>query len=88
MREAMQHVEHIRTELRKILDEMNEVIRILDQVDREKSAPEEEIEQLRESLRQLQRDQGRYPRNPVPQRPAVREVPPAEPEPEREREID
>jgi hypothetical protein len=41
---------------------MNEVIRTLDQIEREKSATEEEIDMLRESLRLLHREPSSYPR--------------------------
>jgi hypothetical protein len=55
----MDQVEGIRLELKKILDEINEVLKVLDQVEREKTASEEEIGSLRESLRLLHSDQGR-----------------------------
>jgi hypothetical protein len=83
IRDAMQHVEHIRNELRNVLEEMQEVTRILDQVEREKTASEDEIEQLRDSLRGLHRDSGssRYGRTPPPSRPITPREPAPEPEP-------
>jgi hypothetical protein len=89
VREAIRHVEHIRGDLRRVLDEINEVIRVLEQAEREKTASEGEIEQLRESLRHLQHDRGhgRYPRAGEPRQAPVREVASAEEEePEREEE--
>jgi len=86
----MHHVEHIRNELRKVLDEMHEVTRMLEQAEREKTISEDELDQLRESLRHIQSDRGpaRYPRSPErspERRPApVQDAPPAEEEPERE----
>jgi hypothetical protein len=62
IRKAIQQVDQIRVELKRILDEMNEVIRTLDQIEREKSATEEEIDMLRESLRLLHREPSSYPR--------------------------
>lgn len=86
IREALWHVEHIRGELRRVLDEMQEVIRILEQAEREKTASEAEVEQLRESLRHLQHDRGhaRYPRNPEPRRSPRQESVPDEEESEKE----
>jgi hypothetical protein len=88
IRDAMQHLEHIRNELRRVLDEMQEVARILDQAEREKTASEEEIERLRESLQQVQRYPGRerYPRSaaPAPRPTPAQEEAPVEEEPERE----
>jgi hypothetical protein len=71
IREVIQQVEHIRVELNNVLEDIEEVIRSLDQVEREHAASEEEIDQLRESLRNLQRDpgQGRYARGPRPSAP-------------------
>ena len=86
----MQHVEHIKSELRKVLDELNEVTRILEQAEREKNISEDELEQLRESLRHIQSDRGpaRYPRSPERRPVPAREATPAEAEEEPEREID
>ncbi len=68
IQKAMEQTEHIRLELKKALDDLHEVLRTLEQVEREKTASEEEIELLRESLRLLQRDHGhpRQPRNSPP----------------------
>jgi hypothetical protein len=69
------------------MEELDEVVRILELAEREKTASEGEVDQLRESLRHLHRDQGqpRYPRNPPPPRPApVQEAAPPEDEPARE----
>jgi hypothetical protein len=62
IRRAIDQVLYIRTELRKALDELHEVLRTLDQAEREKNATEHEIETLRESLRGLHREPsyGRY----------------------------
>jgi predicted phage gp36 major capsid-like protein len=82
----MHHVEHIRNELRKLLDEMHEVTRMLEQAEREKTISEDELEQLRESLRQLQsdRDPARYRRNQDRRPTPAREATAAEEEPEQE----
>jgi hypothetical protein len=71
IRKAIDQVLYIRTELRKALDEIQEVIRTLDQAEREKTASEDEIEKLREALRGLHREpmQSRYRSEPSP-RPA------------------
>jgi len=61
IRGAIDLVEHIRAELKKVLDDIHQVLRTLEQVEREKSASEEEIQLLRESLRLLHREPG-YPR--------------------------
>ncbi len=68
IRSAMQQVEHIRAELKSVLEEIYQVLQTLEQVEREKSASEEEIEMLRESLRLLHREhgQGRNLRGPRP----------------------
>ena len=65
---AIEQVEGIRGDLQRALEDIEEVLRTLEQVDREKTASEEEIDTLRESLRLLQREpgQGRYAR-PSPQ---------------------
>jgi hypothetical protein len=84
VRDAIQHVEHIKADLRKVLDEMHEVVRILEQAEREKTASEEEIEKLRESLGQLQdRGRGRFSRSPEPRQAPVKDIEPTEEEPER-----
>src|SRR5260370_1137458 len=49
IRRAIEQVDLIRVELKKVLEDMYEVLRSLEQIEREKSASEEEIEMLRES---------------------------------------
>ena len=73
IRKAIEQVGLIRNELKKALDDLHEVLRILEQVEREKTASEEEIELLRESLRPLHRDHGhsRHPRSPTPSPPSA-----------------
>jgi|SRR5579859_3408304 len=68
IRSAMQQVEHVRAELKRVLEEIYQVLQTLEQVEREKTASEEEIEMLRESLRLLHREhgQGRNPRGSKP----------------------
>ena len=56
--EAIVQVEKIRVELQRVLEDIQDVLKTLEQVEREKTASEEEIEVLRESLRLLQRDPG------------------------------
>jgi hypothetical protein len=82
IRKAIDQVLYIRTELRKALDEIQEVIRTLDQAEREKTATEDEIEKLREALRGLHREpmQSRYRSGPGPRPPAPASSNPA-PEP-------
>jgi hypothetical protein len=82
IRKAIDQVLYIRTELRKALDEIQEVIRTLDQAEREKTATEDEIEKLREALRGLHREpmQSRYRSGPSPRPPAPASSNPA-PEP-------
>jgi len=60
---ALEQVDHIRLELSKVLEEMEEVLQTLDQVEREKNASEAEIEKLRDALRSLHRGPS-FPRNP------------------------
>lgn len=88
--QAIDQVEHIRTELKKALDDLHEALRTLEQVEREKNASEEEIELLRESLRLLQRDQGhvRQPRNFPPRPVSAPDHPPAEAETEADQDPD
>ena len=56
---AIQQIENIRGELQKVLDDIQETLETLEQVEREKTASDEEIEMLRESLHLLQREPGR-----------------------------
>ncbi len=62
IRKAIDQVLHVRAELRRVLDEIQEILRTLEQAEREKTASEDEIEMLRESLRGLHREPG-YPRH-------------------------
>jgi hypothetical protein len=55
---AMEQVQEIQIELQKVLEDMQEVLQTLEQVEREKTASEEEIEMLRESLLKLQKGSG------------------------------
>jgi hypothetical protein len=72
---AIEQILNIRAELRRILDEIQEVVRTLDQAEREKTASEDEIEMLRESLRGLHREPA-YPRHrsSAPPKPAPAHV--------------
>jgi hypothetical protein len=64
-------------DLKKVLDDIQEVLQILDQAEREKNGTEDEIEQLRDSLRTLQREPSHSrPRN-FPPRPHVQPPPPS-----------
>lgn len=58
VRDAIEQVAQIQADLEKVLDDFNEIIRTLDQAEREKTASEREIEVLRESLRRLRGDRG------------------------------
>jgi hypothetical protein len=89
IRKAIDQAELIRNELKKALDDIHEVLRTLEQVEREKTASEEEIELLRESLRLLHRDPGhpRQPRNSPP-RPSSSTPDHATPEAETDQEPD
>ncbi len=89
IRKAIDQVELIRSELKKALDDIHEVLRTLEQVEREKTASEEEIEMLRESLSLLHRDHGqpRQSRN-APPRPSSPVPDHASPEAETDQEPD
>jgi hypothetical protein len=69
LRIAIEQVEEVQSDLEKVLEDINEILRTLVQADREKTASEREIEMLRESLRRLRGDRGGYrqPRNPPPE---------------------
>ena len=69
---AIEHAEHIRLELERVLEEVQEILQTLDQAEREKTASEAEIEKLRDSLRHLHREPAysRYPRNDLPPKPS------------------
>jgi hypothetical protein len=62
IRKATDQVLHVRGELRRVLDEIQDILRTLDQAEREKTASEDEIEMLRDSLRGLHREPS-YPRH-------------------------
>jgi hypothetical protein len=81
---ALDQVDHIRSELQKVLEEIEEVMQTLEQAEREKTATEEEIEILGEQLRRLQRDTGhsRTPRFTPAPRPASPPPPKAAEDPE------
>ena len=63
IRRAIEQVLHVRTELRRVLEEIQVILRVLDQAEREKTASEDEIEMLRESLRGLHREPPVYQRH-------------------------
>ena len=90
IRAAIEHAEHIQTELERALEDINEILRILEHAEREKNASEEEIEILRDSLRRLQRDRGpgaaRPPRDYPPRSTSREPIPSAKPEPAHEPE--
>jgi hypothetical protein len=60
--EAIQDVEQIITDLRETLEEMEEVLETLELAEREKTADEREIEQLRRTLKGLHRGRDNGPR--------------------------
>ena len=59
IQDAIDHVNRIIDSLRESLDEMEEVLETLELAERQKSADEHEIEQLRRSLRHLQQPKDR-----------------------------
>ena len=67
IQQAISHARHIQTELEGVLEELNEILRILDQAEKEKHASDEEIDTLRETLERLRRGRGRD-LAPAPQR--------------------
>ena len=69
LRAAIEQVEEVQSDLEKVLEDINEILRTLVQADREKTGSEREIEMLRESLRRLRGDRGGYrqPRSPSPE---------------------
>jgi len=81
--QAMEQVEQIRVDLKSVLEDMDEVLNTLEQIEREKTASEDEIDQLRDQLASLHRgsNQPRFPRNNPPPRPPS-PVEPVTPEPE------
>jgi hypothetical protein len=58
VRKAIEEVEGVQSDLEKVLEDINEILRILVQAEREKSASEREIDILRESVRRLRGDRG------------------------------
>jgi septal ring factor EnvC (AmiA/AmiB activator) len=91
---AIQDVEQIIHDLKETLEEMDEVLETLEQAEREKTADEREIEQLRRSLKGMHRGRDTAPpprynqgqraplsrSAPMPSRES--EMPPNEPEPQ------
>jgi hypothetical protein len=65
--QAIEDVERIVTDLREALEEMEEVLETLELAEREKTADEREIDQLRRALRGLHRGPERGPGGPRPQ---------------------
>lgn len=63
IRQATELAGQIQSELERALEDINEILRILEQAEREKNASEDEIERLHESLHRLQ--QGRGPARPM-----------------------
>src|SRR4029077_12227084 len=54
MKKALQQIENIKEELKKVLSQFGEVLSGLRQAERDKKASEKEIEQVREKLREIQ----------------------------------
>jgi TolA-binding protein len=61
VQEAIDHVNEIVGTLRETLDDMDGVLETLELVERQQNADEQEIENLRRALRQLQRPRGGRP---------------------------
>ena len=86
IRAAIEHAEQIQGELERVLEDINEILRILELSEREKNASEDEIEHLRESLRRLQCYRGPsrpprdYPERPLSQEPREMSREPVTPE--------
>ena len=72
-RDAIQQVEQVQADLERTLDDINEILRTLEQAEREKSGSEREIEMLRDAVRRL-RGERNYPR---PSRPQYQSAEPA-----------
>jgi hypothetical protein len=74
IRAAIEEVEGVQSDLEKVLEDINEILRVLIQADREKTASEREIDMLRESVRRLRGDRGgdRGPYRPARNYPAER----------------
>ncbi len=89
--DAVRQVERIRAELNRVLEDMNHVLQILDQAERENAATDQELEKLRDSLHLLHRGSGpaRFPRrSDLPPRVGKSESPAPEPESEPAEEWD
>jgi hypothetical protein len=84
--DAVRQVERIRAELARVLDDMNHVLEILEQAERENTATDQELEKLRDSLHSLHRGAGpaRFPRRSDAPPPAAKSDAPASAEPESE----
>ena len=66
--QAINEVGQIIEALKRVLDQMEEVLELAELAERQKTADEQEIESLRRALRQLQRPGGPRPRgHEVPQ---------------------
>jgi hypothetical protein len=91
LRAAIEQVEEVQSDLEKVLEDINEILRTLVQADREKTGSEREIEMLRESLRRLRGDRGGYrqTKSPSPEpAPAPESTPPESDESEDREEHD
>ena len=82
VRQAIELAGQIQSELERALEDVNEILKILDQAERERNTSEEELDHLRESLHRLQH--GRGPARPSRfgrPAPAVQPAPSPESEP-------
>ena len=59
IQDAIDRVNHIVETLRQALDDMEEVLEMLETIERQSTGDQQEIESLRRSLRQLQRPRHR-----------------------------
>jgi hypothetical protein len=64
VRKAIDEVMGIISKLREALEQMDEVLEILEEAERQKTADEREIESLHQALRRFQRPAGEIPRGP------------------------
>jgi hypothetical protein len=78
---AMEQVEQIRSDLKKTLEDLEEVLSLLDQIERDKNASEDEIEALKDSLASLHRGPS-YPRSPRSMLPSLQSKPSPQPQPQ------
>jgi len=58
LRQAARQVEQILESLQEVLDDMEHVLKVLNEAERQKNVDEEEIESLRQRLNKLQRGRG------------------------------